>query len=61
MGQRERSGIIQDLETKDNVLLLILQDGYAQNWQIPKLVINHVKENFKKVDSIEIFDVYTKK
>lgn len=60
MGQRERSGIIEDLEAKDNAILLVLKDGYAQNWQMPKLVINHVKKNFKKVDSIEIFDIYTK-
>ncbi len=60
MEQRERSGIIEDLQTKDNILLLILQDDYTQNWQIPKTVIQYVKENFKQMESIEIFDVYAK-
>ena len=59
MEQRERSGIIQDLETKDNTLLLILQDEYSKNWQLPTGVIQYVKEDYKKVDRIEIFDVYT--
>ena len=59
MEQRERSGIIEDLESKENVILLVLQDGYSKNWQLPTNVINHVKENFEHIDSVEIFDVYT--
>lgn len=60
MEQKERSGIIEDLKTKDNTILLVLQDGYSKNWQLPTTVINYVKENFKHIDSIEIFDVYVK-
>lgn len=56
----ERSGIIEDLESKDNLLLLVLKDKYSENWQTPTGVISYVRENYKHIEEIAIWDVYQK-
>lgn len=60
MGKKERSGIIQDIDSRENSLILIKQDIYKANWQLPKEVIDYVKENYEKIDEIDIFDIYVK-
>lgn len=50
---------IEDLS--DNGSFLILKDTYSLNWQVPKDVINFIKDNYNKVGQITIFDVYSKK
>lgn len=58
-GSKGEEGIIEDIENKkDNLILLILQDKYEQNWQSPKKVIEYVKNNFRQIGRIRIFDVY---
>ena len=60
MEVRERSGIIEDLEKRKNILILVASDRCSKNWQLPVNAVNYVKENFMKVDEIDIFDVYEK-
>lgn len=50
---------IEDLS--DNGSFLILKDTYPLNWQVPKDVINFIKDNYNKVGEFTIFDVYSKK
>ncbi len=38
--------------------ILILRDTKELNWQSAVNAINFVKENYKKIDEIEDFDVY---
>ncbi len=59
-GGKGEHGIIEDLEEKDDALYLVLQKGYSYNWQMPTSVVDHVRQNFKCIDSIQIFDIYEK-
>lgn len=56
----EKTGIIEDLKYRTNILMLIKKEKYKNNWQHPGKVIDYVKENYNKIDEIEIFDVYSK-
>lgn len=59
-GEKGSNGLIEDLETKENVTILILNDKYSMNWQTPLEVIEYIKNNYRKVGEIEIFDIYKK-
>ena len=61
LGSKGEEGVIEELEKKENVQILILQDTYIKNWQTPLKVINFVKGNYNKVGSIGIFDIYYNK
>ena len=41
-----------------NSSFLVLKEQYGLNWQTPMEVINYIKENYNKVDSIYVFDMY---
>ncbi len=41
-------------------IILLLKEQYHLNWQTPLEVINYIKENYNKLNSIYIFDVYSK-
>jgi len=60
IGKKGENGIIEDLKSKRNCLILVVNDRYSKNWQLPVNAVNYVKENFKKIDEIDIFDVYEK-
>lgn len=60
MGQEERNGIIEDLENDKNFMILIIGEGQKPNWQLPKEVINYVKENYEYIGYIDVFSVYEK-
>ncbi len=59
-GGKGEEGIIDDLKSKDNLILLVLKDEYYQNWQMPQNVIYYVQNNCKRTGSITIFDIYEK-
>ena len=56
-----RSGIIQDLKSKDNLMLLVVKDIYKTNWQTPETILDFVRNNYERVDEVDVFDVYVDK
>lgn len=60
IGSKGSEGVIEDLKSKENVKLLLLNNERNLNWQTPLDVIKYVKENYSKTGEIEIFDVYEK-
>ena len=60
-GKDGTEGILKDiisLRKNSKVKFLVRNPRYSYNWQLPVNVVNYVSENFEKVDSISIFDVY---
>lgn len=60
MGQEEKCGIIEDLENDENFVILIIGDGQKINWQLPRTVINYVRENYEYIGNIDVFSIYEK-
>ena len=58
LGKDGEEGQIQKLEADDNKIILIRKDTIKRNWQNPEEVRKYVKENYTKVGSISIFDIY---
>ena len=58
LGKDGEKGQIQKLEADDNKIILIRKDTIKRNWQNPEEVRKYVKENYTKVGSISIFDIY---
>ena len=59
IGKDGEEGIIDKIKSNsENVIYLIKQDGYSLNWQIPTKVIDYVKNNFKKIENVDIFTAY---
>lgn len=54
----EKNGIIEDLDNKTNLTLLIRKDEYKKNWQHPYEVTDYVTESLKKTGEVDIFDIY---
>lgn len=50
--------IIKEIENSENTIYLILKEDYTKNWQTPLKIIEYVKQNKRKIDTIEIFDIY---
>jgi len=61
LGSRGEDGIISKIQVLNSgTKFLIRKDGYRRNWQTPENVISYVKKEYKKIDEIEIFDIYEK-
>ena len=60
LGDKAEKGIIEDIESKENILMLILKDKYAINWQFPLKIKQYVIENYKYLEEIDLYNVYTK-
>lgn len=60
MGQEERSGIIEDLENDEDFIILTIAEGQKANWQLPKEVINYVRDNYEYIGNIDVFSAYVK-
>ena len=60
LGEKGEKGIIEDLEKKNDIQILILQDKYNRNWQTPLKVIEYVKADLNKKGSVGVFDIYEK-
>lgn len=58
IGKDGEDGIIRDIQNNENCIYLIRKENIPANWQTPTNVIRYIRENWKKVDEIEIFDVY---
>ena len=60
LGGEGSNGIIEDLQSKENVKLLLLSNEKNLNWQTPLDIIKYVKQNYNKIEKIGSFDVYEK-
>lgn len=58
LGKDGENGIIQDLQNKENCIILIRNDEYERNWQNPEKVREYVIENMNKIGQISVFDIY---
>jgi len=61
LGQNGIETVIEKIKSLDeNSMILLLSEKYAINWQMPSEIIQVVKENYSKIDSIEAFEVYSR-
>ncbi len=58
LGKDSEQGQIQKLELDKNKIILIRKDTIKRNWQNPEDVREYIKENYTKIGSISIFDIY---
>lgn len=58
IGGKGSKGIIEDLQSKENITLLILKNKRNLNWQTPIEVIEYIQEKYEKTGDIEIFDIW---
>ena len=59
IGKDGEQGQIERIKNKDkNELLLIRKPKFKSNWQTPLEVVNYIRDNLEKIDSISIYDVY---
>ena len=59
-GSRGEPGIIEDLKNEENIIVLVINDNQRKNWQLPTKVVEYVKDEFTKIGSIDVFDIYKK-
>lgn len=59
-GGKGTEGIIQDLDSKENAIILIKNSKYKQNWQHPNEVTDFVRENYRYIGELDIYEVYIK-
>lgn len=57
LGSKGEEGIIEDLSKTENTLVMVRKEIYSNNWQMPMKVVKYVRNNYKFVDEIEMFDV----
>lgn len=60
LGVNGSQAIIDDLNNKENIIILILKNEELMNWQTPRDVIRYIKDNYVKDGEIGIFDIYKK-
>lgn len=60
LGGDGEEGIIDDLQQKENYIILIKNEKYSRNWQNPEKVRNYIINNMNKTGEIDAFDIYEK-
>lgn len=58
IGSAGEEGQIEKLKNMEDAYILIKNEKTPLNWQTPKQVINYVRNNLEKVDTISFFYVY---
>ena len=58
IGGKGSKGIIEDLQSKENITLLILKDKRSLNWQTPIDIIEYVQNKYEKIGEIEGFEIW---
>ncbi len=58
IGSKGAKGIIEDLQSKENIILLIIKDKRNLNWQTPVDVIEYIQNKYKKTGEIEGFEIW---
>lgn len=57
-GKDGEEGIISQIKSSEKQVYLIKKDNYPKNWQTPTMIIDYIKNNLKKIDEIDIYDIY---
>lgn len=60
LGVNGEEGIINELEEKENIKVLIMKEGLGRNWQNPEEVRKYIQEDWQKTDEIACFEIYEK-
>lgn len=50
--------VVERLKDREGYIF-ILKEDYLLNWQVPKEAVTYVRNEFKKIDEVEQFEVYT--
>lgn len=58
LGGEGEEGQIQKLQETKNRMILIRKEGVPRNWQNPEEVRKYIQNQYFKIGSIEIFDIY---
>lgn len=58
IGSKGSKGIIEDLQSKENITLLILKDKRSLNWQTPIDVIEYIQNKYEITGEIEGFEIW---
>lgn len=58
LGKASEEGQVEKIKNMKDTIILIKNDNTALNWQMPKEVINYVKNNLQKIGEISFFDIY---
>lgn len=59
IGKDGEDGQVEKIkQRRENELFLIRKESLKTNWQTPLDVIKYVRQNFKKIDEINIYEVY---
>jgi hypothetical protein len=61
LGIKSDNQIIEDIDSKSKAIYLIKEKDAAHNWLDDMDVINHVRDNYTKIDSIYEYEIYVKK
>ena len=57
-GKDGEDGIIEDLKTKEDCIILIKNENHERNWQNPEKVREYIIENMEKIGEVDVFDIY---
>ena len=60
LGIKGEEGIIEDLNQKENIKILIMKEGLSRNWQNPEKVREYIMQNYKQTGEIACFAIYEK-
>lgn len=59
IGKDGEKGQIEKIKKKnENELILVRKPEFKANWQTPLEVVNYIRDNLEKIDSVSIYDVY---
>ena len=61
LGAKGEEGQIENLKKEEDIMVLIINDKYARNWQNPEKVREYIIDEWNKVGEISKFDIYEKK
>lgn len=58
LGQKGEEGIIETIRNDTNQVYLIKKDGLSKNWQNPNKISNYIKDNLRKIDETNMYNIY---
>lgn len=59
-GEKGENGKIEDLKNEDDIIVLLRNNEFPMHWQHPLKVRKYIEDNWIKIDTIEMYDVYKK-
>lgn len=59
-GGKGENGKIEDLKNEDNIIVLLRNNAFSRNWQHLENVRKYIEDNWIKIGTIQMYDVYEK-